>query len=72
MLPGPCHHLDVRLEVLRPAQGFRSVDLPGVCVRHVELASYRISGQVISVRWVVTAPRTGAQLYITHFFIDFY
>lgn len=65
VLPGPCHHFGVWLEVLGPAQGFGSVDLPGVRVWHVQLASNRISGQVISVRRVVAAFKTIAQLYIS-------
>lgn len=55
VLSGSCHHLGVGLQLLGSAQDPGSVDAPGVCVRHVQLAAYRVSCQVIPVGWVVAA-----------------
>lgn len=63
VLAGSRDHLGVRRQVLASRQGFRSVDPPGVCVRHVQLAAHRIGRQVVPVRRVVTAFKTITQLY---------
>lgn len=62
VLASPRHHVSVGLQVLGAGQALGPVDLAGVCVRHVQLTSHRIGCQVVAVRRVVTAFKTGASV----------